>query len=98
MFLAIQYGKSDIVSDFSSMKSLVVFCGLLVAVASVDFQELQNEGTESPRYKVSLKHTTTWQLSGLTWPDQSNACTEYATSLSGLSGFLSGLLHPTGFD
>ena len=30
-------------------------------------------------------------------PDQSNACTEYATSLSGLSGFLSGLLHPTGF-
>ena len=29
-------------------------------------------------------------------PDQSDACTEYDTSLSGSSGFLSRLLHPNG--
>ena len=59
-------------------------CGLSSLVRRLPFGALTSEGMS-------------WVVSVSLPPDQSNACTEYATSLSGLSGFLSGLLHPTGF-
>jgi len=49
-------------------------------------------------HMITHSEGMSWVVSVSLPPDQSNACTEHATSLSGrLSGLLSGLIHPTGY-
>ena len=72
-FLSFSVYKGDIICDVEGSVSLVFKFAFPPFSAAPPFR------VPIPKQHMQGKHTTTWPLSGLTWPDQSNACTEYAT-------------------